>query len=337
MGEEETKVIPLTTPDKFVYFAPVKNKVIELNKEINAPFNLVLDKSTNIAVFAKTVYKPSASEKLLRLGVMFGGGRTAFLGTVIFSDSDGNIYRDVDIKGGGYLSPDNDNEKDTWIRSPDIYDEEHWGLLNEDEAVKDYLCSEDVYKLGIRTVRTLAIIQLKELIIDGKKISVQKLKSKELVLNDFTPVIEIRAFGSKYRVSDIEQDAQDENPNYLSWIEDAKHLISKETGKEIITDKDYIDWFAEALGRNVGLLHKANLIHHNLQSHNVTLDCRLLDYATLKKKESEYDTEYDLEGAKNILWGLIGAVRMEGDKKGLMKEMEKLFNSAYKKVLGKRI
>ena len=55
-------------------------------------------------------------------------------------------------------------------------------------------------------------------------------------------------------------------------------MVSQELGyKRTITDKEYFEWFAKTLGENVGIMHRNGWTHRYLSSHNVTLDCRIVD------------------------------------------------------------
>jgi len=70
-------------------------------------------------------------------------------------------------------------------------------------------------------------------------------------------------------------------------------MVSQETGKDLSNDRDYLEWFATTLGRNVGLTHKNGWCHGRLGpdekeggAHNITLDCRITDLGTVKKINS---------------------------------------------------
>ncbi len=86
----------------------VENRVSWKNEDINEPFNLEVGKETPLAVFL-TAKPEISSDKVVPLEVMPQHGRSGLRGRVLFNDKQGNIYRDVDIKGGGYIETDDSN------------------------------------------------------------------------------------------------------------------------------------------------------------------------------------------------------------------------------------
>jgi len=72
-------------------------------------------------------------------------------------------------------------------------------------------------------------------------------------------------------------------------FEDAKSLVSQELGRgnNPLTDQEYLEWFAETLGKNVGLMHKNGWFHAGLSPHNITLDCSVCDFDTVKELKNE--------------------------------------------------
>lgn len=84
-------------------------------------------------------------------------------------------------------------------------------------------------------------------------------------------------------------------------FEDAKKLVSQELGRENnpFSDQEYLDWFAETLGKNVGLMHKNGWFHSNLSHHNITLDCRICDLDMVKDIKKEKERKIDENSAQS--------------------------------------
>ena len=157
--------------------------------------------------------------------------------------------------------------------------------------------SEFFIKQGLRTHRALAIIRLDEIVVEnGEKISVSKARKFGYIKYTTEPVIEVRAFGTKARIADAKDQV-------LS--EDAKHIVAQELGKDPynFSKEDYVQWFAQTLGKQVAIIHNAGFIHGYLTDHNITLDCRIVDLDSVKKIKT--DKWLDDKQVKNdLLWAI---------------------------------
>lgn len=180
-------------------FEKVKNKVVFVNKEVYLPLKLEEGKETPLGLFVKSALPERFDEKTgeKRLEVWPEHRRSAFLGRVIFGDKQGRLYRDIDLKGIGSIT------KEKKILKPQTYYYPFSGLLENKFAFFDYKKSEEFLSKGIRTARTLSIIELEEIIVEGEKISLEEARKKGIILPEFQPVIEVRGFGSKARIADI--------------------------------------------------------------------------------------------------------------------------------------
>lgn len=312
--------------ERLLRFSPVQNKVLVVNPNINSPFNLEEGKPTPLGVFAQIGFtkKPVKLEGKRDLEVLPEQGRATLLGRVIFSDKDGHVYRDIDLKGIGYLDkrfmqthyrPTVSKPGGVWGNSGGKK-----GLLDYDTAKYDYVSGEELSQAGVRTARTLAIIELQELILGGKTVSLFEARELGIIDKDFHPVIQVRAFGTNARIRDL-ADPEDrvstkkfgllDAPHILAYektsdllLEDAKKLVAQELGKDSISNDEYLEWFAQTLGRNVGLIHKQGVLHGFLHDQNITLDCRIVDFDGETEISSRNDYEIEMDTIKDTLGDL---------------------------------
>lgn len=318
-------------------FEKVKNVVIKVNPEIyiypGFPFRLEEGKESDLGLFLKSgslhhyvifrlkrIFNAKYENFQITLETLPAHRRSASE-LVIFRDSRGVVYRDLDFKGVGPTS-----------HFPSFI--ENFGFLDKNEAERDFELSEKFIQAGIRTYRVAAIIELKEVIHKGKKITVDEAKELGIIDQNFQPVIEIRCFVTKARILDILPQGRLPKKDREILINDAIHLVSKELGRPISLE-EYLSWFAETLGRNIGLMHKNGWVHNNLRIlHNITLDCRIVDLATVKEAHnSEPLKEKDKLDGLHCLRELIRAVKPEIYSDLSLKEtLEKKFSEAYERA-----
>ncbi|MBI2635241.1 MAG: hypothetical protein HYW79_01715 [Parcubacteria group bacterium] len=259
----------------------VKNEVVWVNDDVEMPFKFEEDKPSKIGVFLTT--EPNDGESVFHVKVMDNHFRSALLGKVVFRDKEGNLYRDVDIKGMGPINPAN-----LMVESIEAGSSKNvakgktpWGFMDWGYAETDRDMSEFFIKQGLRTHRALAIIRLDEVVVeDGEKMSVSKARKFGYIKYTTEPVIEVRAFGTKARIADSSNKA---------LLEDAKHMVAQELGKDpySFSQEDYVQWFAQTLGKQLAIIHNAGFIHGYLTSHNITLDCRIVDLDSVKKIKTD--------------------------------------------------
>ena len=315
-------------------FEKVKNVVIKVNPKIypGFPFRLEEGKESDLGLFLKSgdlhhyiifrlkrIFKAKYENFQITLETLPAHRRSASE-LVIFRDSRGVIYRDLDFKGVGAT-----------LHFPSFI--ENFGFLDKNEAERDFELSEKFIQAGIRTYLVAAIIELKEVIHKGKKITVDEAKELGIIDQKFQPVVEVRCFGTKARISDIVLTGRLTKKDRKILINDAIHLVSKELGRPISLE-EYLSWFAETLGRNIGLMHKNGWVHKNLRIlHNITLDCRIVDLATVEEvHNSEHLKNKDKSDGIYCLRELIEAVRPKSDS-NLKETLEKNFSEAYERAL----
>lgn len=352
---EEKLKIPIkeglgeTFEKQFSIFERVKNNVAFVNPEVNIPLKLKIGKESPLGLFLKIAFpEKSYIEKFgeKKLEIRPDHLRSVLLGRIIFNDKEGRLYRDIDLKGIGFLPKkfmDVDLRGNKGLGDRLYGIGEYFGLLKSENAFLDHEITEKLLKAGIRVPRVLSIINLEELIIEGEKISLNDVKKKGIIEEEYQPVIEVRGFGTKERVSfasdifpPMAYPFLDSDSVFLKnsqekkrlILEDAKKLVSQETGKDLSDNEKYLEWFSQTLGKNLGLLHKIGLIHTNLIAHNLTLDCRLVDFVTMKKITPE-GTEKDILLAKLSLYQFFIFLSQIDELKLNFSKLEKLFKEDY--------
>lgn len=322
----------------FSLFERVKNKVIFVNEKANIPpelkEKLELGKESPLGLFVKMA-EPIKAKELSEINLETWPkehARSAILGRMKFHN-EGRFYRDIDLKGIGSTVS---------VVEIGVHREaEPWGLLGKKEAFYDHAMSEKFLKAGIRTFMTLGTIEPEEIFLKNKKISLKEVKEKGVIKRGFQPVIEVRAFGTKARIRDFYMGFEDDETKKL-LLEDAKKMVSQEIGKDLSNDKDYLEWFANTLGRNVGLMHK-NGWHHGrlgrqveIGPHNITLDCRITDLDTVSKirffERKKLKEEKDLAEISCVRFAqMLGKFRGTSGSEDIVEVMEK-FREGYNAV-----
>lgn len=352
----DSEIVPFGVPDKIkglaytnwfsrlVVYSPVRNTVVLVNPATLPSFGFEVGKSSSYGIFTEQPLSqdPSlASDFSSLLEVWPTHHRSALKTRKAFQDSAGRVYRDVDLKGGGHVYNYTLDwaARDLVIGNPG---EAHSsggrsGLIDWKEAMTDYELSKQLTDLGVRTSKVLAVIKLEELIAqtrpliingeswgdqdDVRKISIQQMREEGSLPEDFVPVIEVRAFGTKARVQDLL-----EIPRYIvrdfgslkrasggfyeAFLADAMEIMRFELSQtRRVTQKQYLTWFARTLGANIGLMHRNGLSHNVLGEHNVTLDCRIVDLISLSEIKNKAAMEDDLDGGMGVLRTLESVIQ----------------------------
>lgn len=317
-----------------VFAAEVKNNVVWKNAEVEMPFRLEKGKPANLGVFL--IEHPEKGRKGLKVKALDEHFRSALLGRVVFQDKRGCLYRDVDIKGSGGLDRTLDTEIHVEPLRPHSRKEQRyettWGILNWSYAENDRELSEFFTKEGLRTHRVLAIIRLDEVLNEeGRPISIQEARKKGYLKKDEEPVIAVRAFGTKARISEV--------GNSL-LLKDAKKMVAQEFGisHEKFSDKEYAEWFAKMLGTQVGRIHRLGYYHRYLTHHNITLDCKIVDLDTvikLPRREESRANEILNDDIANIL-NTIGFLNNKLKSPTNTHTLSNLFWQGYRQEVGEK-
>jgi hypothetical protein len=275
----------------------------------------------NIREFYERIIKARSGSKSFKTKVEIKKGhrRSGLLTRAVFEDNDGHQYRDIDIKGLGYSEvvyaySSLEGEIIRVATLPLKIFGPEWagqgfevhGLLNYLAARHDMEMGEAFHKAGIRTERTIAILKLREVIDeDGKAVKLEEARKRGLISGRLMPALAVRAYGTKARVFKEAGPKEREDE-----IEDAKTLVAQEIGLDpkSFPTPDYLKWFAETLGGNIGLMHKNGWFHSYLENGNVpkniTLDCRITDRDSVgflrnlsEKQKREYLSKDKNDGA----------------------------------------
>lgn len=254
-----------------------------------------------------------------------GHQRSALLCRVVFADNlSRGVYRDIDLKGIGHVAAYSQNDLTTAIETINPIKKRpeggYYGLLDLSNAFSDQLFSEELANAGIRTHRILAILKLEELIVEGRKISLEEARTGQIISEDCHPVIAVRAYGTKARIKDISLRSGKTEQYRRLMVEDAKKIIGQEFNLELTSDKDYLEWFAKSLGTNFKLVHnRLGKTINGLTEHNITLDCCFTDYDGVASLQ-DAGVEYDLE-------------RVEVTLRNLTKYLGLAFSSVYEELI----
>lgn len=245
----------------------VDNEVEWVNPEFEKmPFNLKEGESTKLGIFLTP--EPKEKEKSFDLKVMLKHGRSGLVGRAIFKDNQGRLYRDIDLKGAGKVEFKKSKPQVGRVERKGLDRVE--GMLSAYKGKKSVNMAEKFLELGIRTERYLALIKLKEIIDEnGEKVPIEEARKRRIIHPNQELVIGVRAFGTKHRILGMND----------TTLADAKMLVAQEIGKKEkeFSWHDYLKWFSQTLGKNVGLMHKNDYVHGYLRNHNITLDCRIID------------------------------------------------------------
>ena len=296
----------------------VSNEVVWVNPEIKAPFDMKEGEPTKLGVFI------SNEPQRRSIQTAEGHGRTGVFGKVIFEDTQGRRYRDVDAKGIGHVKYDQTivgpraEKFQTTGRGPySALDPGERGIMDRSVALKDASMAEEFLSHGIRTYRVIGITKLNEVIAQTdsgeERMTIENAKEKNLIPHGVEPAVEVRAFGTRARVNDAlleaerkflteYRDTKNEGPiNALNIIRDAQNFVAQELNDTVkphqfdVSQKEqYLAWFASALGTNVGRMHKLKFSHGYLTAHNITLDCRIVDLDSVESHSEEPNIRDDI-------------------------------------------
>lgn len=297
------KVDSLDQEGKRVSALEMQNEVLWVNPEMELPFKLEVGNASSLGVFF------SERPERRSVAVHRRHQRSALLGRAIFRDKQGRLYRDIDAKGTGYVGEFN------FKVLPSMHSRNDHGPIGVtllDFAEHDRDMTEQFLQAGIRTYRVAAIIALKEVIYDNEVTSVDEVKNIEKHTQNPTlresevPVVEVRAFATKMRISDAREET----------LEDAIELVAQEQNLPEMSKSNYLNWFAVTLGTQLGKMHKLGYTHNYLTPHNITLDCRIVDLDSVAHRDNvklDYSSrkEKDEKEAYNSLIKLISACNMD--------------------------
>lgn len=320
----------------------VKNKVVWINPNLDFPFKLQVGQPTNLGLFLNDALQVPA-ENSKRLEAENHHNRSLLLGRVIFGEKQGKhrqLFRDIDIKGSGYVRTGSEvsfGAPQSGVIGPVGGGEESWGIMYLEAANYDATTAESFSELGVRVSRTVAIVELEEIIYCGKRLAVSEAKARGLISKSATPTLEIRAFGTHARLKDIVSTKNSqEKKNAL--IKDARLLVAQELGKDPkeFDNFKYALWLAKTIGENIGLMGKGGYVHKYLGiGHNITLDGCIVDFDSVEKTKVLSDKREDYFEARGALMNFLEHLLNSDygnspEIKGILQEYENAYDAAIK-------
>lgn len=313
-----------------------RNKVVWENKSIQSEFSQKIDTECQLGLllrFESDKMRAEGDVSTLRRG----HNRAADLrpkNKVV--DENGRVYGDIDMKGVGWYSRVTGHIK-PWESDSD---KEHVaGLCDEKWAIYDAERAEEFTALGIRTHRSLGVMRLLEVPVQEKSGSVglvpvsaiprgkPEKPTHGILLPEFVPAVEIRAFGIKTRVEEVVSPLGRYGPELtLSQLKERRARIGEAIAyvhnedDNVVNTQSYAFWFARTLGTNIGRMHAVGYTHGALTRHNVTLDCSITDLDTVEKFDL---SEKDLSKYNE----LVAKDRSEVEKtlKAFLEELDRLY------------
>jgi len=220
------------------------------------------------------------------------------------------VYRELNTraKKTTFVSP-----SDT---APRVSRGDTYGLCNEEWALYDASIANKLLSLDIMAVPTIAIAEIHEVLGPEGVISVDEAKNSHLVAKGTVPVVQFRAFTTPFRMLDLMESIYREIfsdeftfyelpfDNMLKRYILLQHIVNQEQlagpgvflPDHIVPDyltrenlgqiaaylqliPPYLERMSIRLGRQLGKLHRAGIVHNYLHpGHNVLLDGSFLDF-----------------------------------------------------------
>lgn len=183
---------------------------------------------------------------------------------------------------------------------------ETWGLVNLEDALHDAKSTDLLSSYGIRIVPTVAILVINKVLNEeGIYISLDEAIKKELIGKKAIPAVQFRCFITPFRASEFIYStdyrlSNNKRQRLKTMFLEGMSDMSKDKsipidffgGEQAIPE--YLNWFAETFGQNLGKLHKRQLVHQWLhEMHNTTLDVRIIDSDDLLENASDRDIEQE--------------------------------------------
>ena len=270
----------------------VANEVSWVNNKMNLPFELKVGEPSRLGMFLTP--DPKTGEKIFNLEVSDSHTRSGILGRVIFSDQEGRLYRDIDLKGVGYFRRSGyQNDKLTVKPRMGSYGKISGGksafgmfrgtpgIANQELIRRDINYSEKFLKAGIRTHRAVAVVDLKEVVDEeGDKVTIAEAKKRGILSEKDEPIVEIRAYGVRSRLFDVDNALESlKTEDALRLLSDAKNIVAQELNIDLdkFTYDKYFEWLIKTMALNLARMHYNRWVNGYITEHNITLDGRIVD------------------------------------------------------------
>lgn len=283
--------------EAYFFSIPVKNFVTHINPEFRDSMGLVEGQSSDLVrLFTNT------DESGVLLGAEKGHNRVGNINNTFVTDAKGLRWEDLDIKAPGLVEVTHGSSGEElkifpWQRFKEtaVSEAKIWGGNDYRSARRSFEYQQILADLGVRTYKSLFVTKLAEWFYKGKKVPIGDIPvvSKDAPVtmdSDALPAgyelaAEVRACRTKTRMEAIIQLRAPTANNKVKIrreVDRARALLYEEfegsdVGPRTDSIEDYLDWFVESHGRNLGLMHGAGLTHGYMHPGNITLDCRILD------------------------------------------------------------
>lgn len=138
------------------------------------------------------------------------------------------------------------------------------------------------------------------------------------------PTISLRVFPTKARIGDAAR------PELIKGVIE---IVSNELRLSSFSRHDYATWFVRTLGSQVGRLHKLGYAHGYLTHHNITLDCRLVDFDSVKPVDPKTAADRFSKDKKDALEALSFTFLPVFLQIKDMGELIQIFDESYRKAI----
>ncbi len=289
---------------------PVKNSVLWVNPHFDLPFNLKEGEPSELGVFV--VGNSSLPDISMVLQVDNYHGRSGFVGRFEFYDDKVIKYRDLDLKGAGYLSKNLDTGQPEVAPIGRRDEESTWGIWRIEKSQREVGITEDLTERQVRTNRIAAIILLEEIALpDGTKISIAQAQKMGLLHPNEQPIVAPRLYRQRERY---------EHPDSLitQTVQDSKKFAEEELGTQL-SWQEFLVWYSQTSGTNLARVYR-NYWHGSADMHNNTRMAELVDFglgdASLSKRVPDLSwnvlrnyLENDYETTGKCLGRMVGDVQ----------------------------
>lgn len=207
--------------------------------------------------------------------------------------------QEIDLKGIGYVNESDQGlfiDKWVTVTSYGSGDEQVKGLASSNYTLTDALATQKISELGVPVVPTLAILECLELpvLVEADEFMVMPVTTLHSVSRQsreradhtqlkhpflppsYVPVIQIRAFGIKERVSDI---VPTEVPRSVSLelLKKAQDLLIGNAHETNFEPKRYFDALLIRCATSIATMHSHDFTHSFINPSNLPLDGRIVD------------------------------------------------------------
>lgn len=276
---------------------PVSNTVIDVNPEFQKQLEIDVGDSSELV----RLWSPPEERGIL-LGAEARHNRIANVDNTFVVDANGLRWEDIDVKSPGLTEVGHGPSGDEvqlfpWTRMVEtpFAEAKIWGGNDLASARHAFKYQHILEKIGVRTYKSLFVTKLNEWMYKGNKVPISEIPvaAKDAEVkgeNDAIPegyvlAAEVRACRIKTRMQAIEERSapSEENRAYIRReIDRARKLVAEEKGLPDLSVNDYLEWFIDAHGQNLGRMHAGGYVHRFMHAGNVTLDCRILDLDSMQ-------------------------------------------------------